>query len=131
MPTNKTEGQTALVHLHVPAALKAQWVRQSRAAGLKLTDWIINQVERTVKVFKVPDTLASKYHGSGYALAATLNGQLIDIVYLEDVLTDFDGTRGAMLAAMSDDRLGPTVRKLQALGQVHAGMLSGWEFVEL
>lgn len=164
-----TEGQTALVHLHVPAALKAQWVRQSRAAGLKLTDWIINQVERTVKVFKVPDTLASKYHGSGYALAATVLGPeciverdqprltppgrfenppnevgrivklsdaarqrvLVDIVYLEDVFPDFDGTHDAMLAAMFDDCLGPTVRKLQALGQVHAGMLSAWEFVEL
>lgn len=131
MPTNNTQGQSALVHLHVPAAMKARWVRQSRADGLKLSDWIIKQVERSVNVYKVHESLESKYHGSGYALAATLNGQLIDIVYLDDVLPDFDGTRDAMLAAMSDDRLVPTVRKLQALGQVHAGMLSAWEFVEL
>lgn len=40
------EGGDALVHLHVPAATKARWVRASRAAGMRLTDWIIKRVER-------------------------------------------------------------------------------------
>jgi hypothetical protein len=35
----------ALVHLRVPAALKARWVRESRAAGMRLTDWIVQRVE--------------------------------------------------------------------------------------
>lgn len=35
----------ALVHLRVPAALKAAWVRDSRAAGQRLTDWIIRRVQ--------------------------------------------------------------------------------------
>ena len=35
----------AFVHLRVPAALKAGWVRQSRAAGMRLTDWIVQRVE--------------------------------------------------------------------------------------
>lgn len=35
----------ALIHLRVPAALKGRWVRESRAAGMRLTDWIISRVE--------------------------------------------------------------------------------------
>lgn len=36
---------SALIHLRVPAATKGRWVRASRAAGMRLTDWIINAVE--------------------------------------------------------------------------------------
>lgn len=35
----------ALIHLRVPAGLKARWVRESRDAGQKLTDWIVQRVE--------------------------------------------------------------------------------------
>ena len=35
----------ALIHLRVPAAIKSRWVRESRAAGMRLTDWIIQRVE--------------------------------------------------------------------------------------
>ena len=35
----------ALIHLRVPAELKARWVRESRAAGMRLTDWIVRRVE--------------------------------------------------------------------------------------
>lgn len=35
----------ATIHLRVPAALKARWVLESRAAGRRLTDWIIERVE--------------------------------------------------------------------------------------
>ena len=35
----------ALIHLRVPAAIKARWVRESRAAGMRLTDWIVQRVE--------------------------------------------------------------------------------------
>lgn len=34
----------SLIHLRVQAALKARWIRASRAAGMRLTDWIIQQV---------------------------------------------------------------------------------------
>lgn len=33
------------IHLRVPAALKGRWIRASRAAGMRLTDWIIEAVE--------------------------------------------------------------------------------------
>jgi hypothetical protein len=84
-----------------------------------------------MNVFKVPDILASKYHGSGYALGATVRGQLVDIAYLADVLPDFSGDRADLNAALEDARLAPTVRSLQAMGKVHMGMLSAWEFCEL
>lgn len=135
MPNDNTEGIDALIHLRVPAAAKARWVRESRNQSMKLTDWIVGRVERKMNVFKVPESLADKYHGAGHALAATVNGQLVDLVYLRDALPDLgleDDTTGPINASMlSDARLGPTVRHLQALGQVHVGMLSCWEFVEL
>lgn len=37
--------QEALIHLRVPAELKARWVRESRAAGMRLTDWIVQRAE--------------------------------------------------------------------------------------
>ena len=39
-----TEGE-ALIHLRVPAATKARWVRESRAAGMRLTDWIVARID--------------------------------------------------------------------------------------
>ena len=35
----------ALIHLRVPASLKARWVRESQAAGMRLTEWIVQRVE--------------------------------------------------------------------------------------
>ena len=35
----------ALIHLRVPAATKARWVRESRAAGMRLTDWIVARID--------------------------------------------------------------------------------------
>lgn len=126
------QGREALIHLRVPAALKARWVRASQRAGMKLGDWIVQQLEqRLMNVFKVPDTLASKYHGAGYALAATVAGQLVDIVYLADVLPDFSGDVADLHASLNNASAAAVVRRLQALGQVHVGMLSCWEFCEL
>ncbi|MBP7657197.1 MAG: hypothetical protein KA742_11720 [Pseudoxanthomonas sp.] len=35
----------ATIHLRIPAATKARWVRASRAAGMRLTDYITSAVE--------------------------------------------------------------------------------------
>ena len=40
----------ALIHLRVPAAAKARWVRESRAAGMRLTDWISARIEQEGEV---------------------------------------------------------------------------------
>ena len=42
-------GNDALIHLGVPAATKARWVRESRAEGMRLTDWIVSRVEAPMK----------------------------------------------------------------------------------
>lgn len=39
----------AQIHLRVPAATKALWVRLSREEGKKLTDWIVEKVEAGTK----------------------------------------------------------------------------------
>lgn len=84
-----------------------------------------------METYKVPDELENKYHGCGYALAATVDGRIIDIVYLADLLPEFDGEQASAQAAIDDVRIVPKVRELQALGEVHLGMLSCWEFVQL
>ena len=43
----------ALIHLRVPASTKARWVRESRAAGMRLTDWITNRVEESMTTITV------------------------------------------------------------------------------
>lgn len=43
----------SIIHLRVPAAVKACWVRESRAAGMRLTDWIVERIEMRHHVFDV------------------------------------------------------------------------------
>jgi len=82
-------------------------------------------------VLNIPDSLAEKYSGSGYALAASKNGKLVDLIYLYDVLPDFDEGQGIDREVLSNAQLAPSVRYLQSLGDVHVGMCSSWEFCEL
>jgi len=39
----------ATIHLRVPVAQKGRWIRASRAAGMRLTDWITNAVEASMQ----------------------------------------------------------------------------------
>lgn len=89
-------------------------------------------------VYPIPDALASAYRGAGYALAATSAGQLVALRYLADLAPELDDdlaeggatARAAAQRWIGTDAAGPAVRELQALGQVHVGMCSAWEFVE-
>lgn len=52
----------SLIHLRVPSAQKGRWVRASRTAGLRLTDWITQIVEahlmnQALTTLRVPDDL--------------------------------------------------------------------------
>lgn len=51
----------SVIHLHVPAATKGRWIRASRAAGLRLTDYIVNAVENQMNQqlvnISIPDNL--------------------------------------------------------------------------
>ena len=138
--SNEGEGGDAIIHLRVSPALKGRWVRESRAAGMKLTDWIIQRVKaRPMNVYKIPDTLSSAYRGAGYALAAIAGGQLVTLRYVEDAAPELgdvlaeggSAARRAVQAWIASDAAGPTVRELQALGDVSVGMCSAWEFCEL
>lgn len=44
----------SLIHLRVPAATKGRWIRASRAAGMRLTDWIIQAVEAQMQKIIIP-----------------------------------------------------------------------------
>lgn len=51
----------SLIHLRVPAATKCRWVRASRAAGMRLTDWIVDAVkahmQQLLAKVAIPDNL--------------------------------------------------------------------------
>lgn len=38
----------SVIHINVPRAIKARWVKESQTQGIKLTDWIIKTLEITV-----------------------------------------------------------------------------------
>lgn len=136
---NQEQGREALIHLNVPAALKARWVRESRAVGMRLGDWILERVNRQMPAIKIPDSLASQYHGSGWALAAIAGGQIVALRYIADVarpeIADkiADGGPHARMfvrAWLGTAEAGSVIRELQALGDVTVGMCSCWEFLE-
>lgn len=84
------------------------------------------------EVFKIEGAMTEKYHGCGHALAAVTGGQIVGLVYIRDVIEDVDEEdEDAIAQAINDDRLGPTVRMLSALGKVFVGMCSCYEFVVL
>ena len=51
------------IHLRVPAATKGRWVRESRAAGMRLTDWITQKIENDMNYEKSISNM-QKYGGS-------------------------------------------------------------------
>ena len=63
IPTTTRAKQMAesLIHLRVPAAIKGRWVRASRAAGMRLTDYIIAATEaymlKQLTRIAIPDDL--------------------------------------------------------------------------
>lgn len=136
-----TQEATSVVHISVPAPLKARWVKSSQARGQKLTDWIIEKLESCgMNVYPIPESLAGSYHGAGYALAAISGGRVVALRYIADHANEqlqdalAEGGATAEIAArrwIASQAAGPVVRELQALGQVSVGMCSSWEFVEL
>ena len=131
----------AVIHLSVPRALKARWVKASQQRGLKLTEHLLSLIARgeAMKTYPIPEATAIQYHGDGYALAATAGGQLVALRYLVDVAPELDEAlseggqtaRAAVQRWIKSDAAGAAVRELQALGEVRVGMCSAWEFCEL
>jgi hypothetical protein len=107
---------------------------------MKLADYMAMMMERALKTYPIPDSLAEQYHGAGYALAASVNGQLVAIAYVQDHATgemveriEEGGAHGQFFFRqwLTLPEAGKLVRELQVKGEVHAGMLSSWEFLEL
>ena len=90
-----------------------------------------------MNIFKIPESLYNKYHGTGYGLVAVLNGQVVDLKYFEDIADEFyidadeEIVTERMKTIIEDDRLCETIRYFQSLGEVHVGIFSCYEFCEL
>lgn len=87
-----------------------------------------------MRVFPVPGALSGDYC-EGYALAAVVDGRLVALRYLMNIEPGMDhvlieGQTGVLRWAISE-QAAPIVRELQALGSVHIGFCSSWQFVEL
>lgn len=82
-----------------------------------------------MNVFPIPDELDSAYKGSGHALAAVRNGRVVDLLYLRDLLPDFEPADPE--TAIKDVRLASAIDHLSTRGDVSIGMCSCWEFCEL
>jgi len=66
----------ALIHLRVPASLKARWVRDSRAAGMRLTDWIISRVEAQLMTKLTPICIPADLTFADLKLARDADGSV-------------------------------------------------------
>ena len=82
-----------------------------------------------MNVWPIPDALADAYKGTGHALAAVREGVMIDLIYLRDVIPDFDPDRAQDF--LGDVRLTSIIQHLDRLGTVSIGLCSCWEFCEL
>ena len=84
-----------------------------------------------MQVFKIDGAMESKYHGCGYAMASVTGGQIVNLIYLRDVIEEFDDEKDSLPSTLNDERMGPSVRLLQSTGEVFVGMCSCYEFVVL
>lgn len=84
-----------------------------------------------MKIFKITEDLYDKYHGCGYAIGAAINDKLVDFKYFRDIDEQFDDEFDSVKDLINDEKMGPTVRYLQSLGEVYVGMCSSYEFIEV
>lgn len=135
----------ATIHLNVRAGLKARLVKASQRSSMKLTEYLLELIERaeSMNTHAIPESLSHQYHGAGWALAAITGGQLVALRYVSDLAPELDDdliddlieggsiARAAVQKWIASDAAGPSVRELQALGEVSVGMCSCGEFVVL
>lgn len=80
----------------------------------------------TDESYPIAGELRKKYKGPGLALGAVTNGELVDFVYLREVLEELD--ESDLVQALSDKRLTATARYLSAIGDVRLGSCVEYEF---
>lgn len=95
----------SLIHLRVPAALKGRWVRASRAAGMRLTDWIVHNVEAAMAAQTLRITIPENLRFADLRLRREGNGALsFETAPLEQIAAA-SGDAAAALMQSGDDGL--------------------------
>lgn len=104
------------IHLRVPAATKARWVRESRAAGMRLTEWIVQRVQRverkemqmqTVNTY-IAVTTSSRIDEDARAAADAINrsmaasGDSLNRDAVEDEVASYDKFAGRLAVEAFD-----------------------------
>lgn len=80
----------------------------------------------------VPDALAHHYSGRGIALGATRGDTLVALLYIRDLVPDFDDEIESAEGVLDNPTVLAAARALEAdFGHVRVGMASCWEFCEL
>lgn len=88
-----------MIRLRVPAALKGRWVRASRAAGMRLTDWIVHNVEAAMAAQTLRITIPDNLRFADLRLRREPDGDL-----------SFETAPLEQIAAASDDAVGELMR---------------------
>lgn len=91
--------------------------------------------------YDVPENLHVQYHGAGYALVAIKDDVLVAIQYLRNIDGEFDfddddlecgeSVHDRLKNIIADDRVGHVSKLLNSLGNVHIGMMSCYQFIEM
>ena len=102
----------AYIHLRVPSATKAIWVRESRAAGMRLTDWIVKVVERSMQPTQITAVVPDDVRFTDLKLTRNADGHVsFDWSPIERICAA-SGIDVAVLRDGPEDNL--------------AGLLAGW-----
>ena len=99
-----------------------------------------HQPHRSMTTYKITDAVEHQYHGSGWALAAITNNEVVALRYLSDIATD-EVNRSIQESEihaplfvktwLDTNEASNVVRELQAIGEVSIGICSCWEFTEM
>ena len=103
---------TATIHLQVPAATKGRWVRASRNAGLKLTDWITEIVEEHMRQQAVRVAIPDDLDFSDLRLSRDPDGAVSFDWGVVERICEASGIDPAMMRDAPEDNV--------------AGLLMGW-----
>lgn len=97
----------ALIHLRVPASIKARWVRESRSAGMRLTDWIIERVEAPKKMTTIAIPTGLKF--SDLRLARDPSGDVSFDTSVIERIEQASGLPAGFFLASPEDALGELI----------------------
>lgn len=102
----------SLIHLRVPAATKGRWVRASRAAGMRLTDWIVDAVEAHMQQHLAKVAIPDNLNFSDLRLARDPDGGVsFDWAVIERIC-EASGLSVEMFSDASEDNV--------------SGLIAGW-----